>query len=161
MEELSQMNQTTVEISAVDIRKTIALLRQAGRRECVLLWLGRREAGVQRIVNVYRPLQESTIDYFEIPRAGMLALMEHLRAQGLYVVSQVHTHPCEAFHSAADGRWAIVRHVGALSIVLPFFAESTTAENFVEQAAIYQLDGSSAWNEVGPEHVPSTFRIYA
>ncbi len=74
------MNQTTVEISAVDIRKTIALLRQAGRRECVLLWLGRREAGVQRIVNVYRPLQESTIDYFEIPRAGILALMEHLRA---------------------------------------------------------------------------------
>lgn len=153
------MNHTPVEISKADTEETIALLREAGQRECVLLWLGRREANIQRIVNVYRPLQESTIDYFEIPRAGMAALMQRLRAQDFYVVSQVHTHPCEAFHSHADDKWAIVRHVGALSVVLPYFADSTTAENFLEQAAIYQLDSANAWIELTPEQAANQLRI--
>ena len=153
------MNDTPVEITSLGIRETINLLRRAGRRECVLLWLGRRENGVQRIIHVYRPLQNSSIDYFEIPRRGMAALMERLRTQGLYVVSQVHTHPCEAFHSPADDKWAIVRHNGALSIVLPHFAKSTTVDNFLEQAAVYRLDASNIWNEVRSEDVSGRLRI--
>lgn len=153
------MNDSPVEISSLGIRETVNLLRRAGRRECVLLWLGRRENGVQHIIDVYRPLQNGTIDYFKIPRRGMAALMERLRTQGLYVVSQVHTHPCEAFHSPTDDKWAIVRHNGALSIVLPYFAKSTTVDNFLEQAAVYQLDASNIWNEVPPEEVSRRLRI--
>jgi len=153
------MNNAPVEISSARIRETIKLLQQAGRRECVLLWLGRREDGVQRIADVYKPLQNGDKDYFEIPRAGMAALMNRLRAQGLYVVSQVHTHPGHAFHSPTDDKWAIVRHLGALSIVLPFFAESTNVENFLQETAVFQLDSSNSWNEVGPEKVPGQLRI--
>lgn len=153
------MISSPVEIAAAEIRNTIALLRRAGQRECVLLWLGRREDGVQRIVTVYHPLQESARDYFEIPRRGMAALMEHLRSERLYVVSQVHTHPCEAFHSAADDKWAIVRHLGALSIVLPEFATSTTTENFLEQAAIFQLHDENGWNQLEAECIAEQLRI--
>jgi len=148
------MNNTPVQISSGQIRETINLFRKVGQRECVLLWLGLREPGVQRIFDVYRPMQNSAIDYFEIPRQGMAALMDRLRTEGLYVVSQVHTHPHEAFHSTADDRWAIVRHVGALSIVLPFFARSTTPKNFLQQAAVYQLDVANVWNEVSSEQIP-------
>ena len=137
------MNAKCVEISSEEIEKSIQLLRDAGERECVLLWLGRKEKGVQTIVEVYRPEQIGTVDYFEIPRNGMAELMTRLRVNGLYVVSQVHTHPREAFHSYADDRWAIVRHEGALSIVLPCFALSTTADNFLEQAAVYQSIGQA------------------
>jgi len=35
------------------------------------------------------------------------------------VAAQVHSHPDEAFHSKGDDEWAIVRHEGALSIVVP------------------------------------------
>lgn len=153
------MTISPVEITDSKIGKTISLLRRAGRRECVLLWLGRREEGVQRIVTVYHPLQESARDYFEIPRRGMAALMEHLRSERLYVVSQVHTHPCEAFHSAADDKWAIVRHLGGLSIVLPMFGRSTTVENFLEQAAIYQLDAKNNWNELEADRIAEQLRI--
>jgi len=153
------MNNTPVEISSAQILQGITLLQQAGRRECVLLWLGRREGATQRIIDVYRPMQNSSIDYFEIPRAGMAALMDRLRTQSLYVVSQVHTHPGRAFHSPADDRWAIVRHLGALSIVLPYFAKSTTVANFIEQAAVFQLDASNVWNEVGPDDVTGQLRI--
>ena len=118
MEESAQMNINPVEISSAQIAETIQLLREAGRQECILLWLGRREHGLQRIIDVYKPVQEADRDYFEIPRQGMAVLMERLRTQGLYVVSQVHTHPELAFHSRADDKWAIVRHAGALSIVL-------------------------------------------
>jgi proteasome lid subunit RPN8/RPN11 len=159
MEESAQMNITPVEISSAQIAETIKLLREAGRQECILLWLGRREHGLQRIVDVYKPLQEADRDYFEIPRQGMAILMERLRAQGLYVVSQVHTHPELAFHSPADDKWAIVRHTGALSIVLPLFAESTTVENFLQEAAVFQLDSRDRWNEVASENVREQLRV--
>ena len=150
------MNINPVEISSAQIAETIKLLREAGRQECILLWLGRREHGLQRIIDVYKPLQEADRDYFEI---GMAVLMERLRTQGLYVVSQVHTHPELAFHSRADDKWAIVRHAGALSIVLPFFAESTTVENFQQEAAVFQLDSRNRWNEVVGEDVRDQLRI--
>src|SRR5260370_12464079 len=120
MEGPAQMNVIPVEVSSSAIRKTLSLLRRAGLRETVLLWLGREAAEVQRIVDVYRPIQHGAVDYFEIARKGMAALMDRLRTQGLHVVSQVHTHPKEAFHSFADDKWAIVRHVGALSIDGPY-----------------------------------------
>jgi proteasome lid subunit RPN8/RPN11 len=159
MEEYSQMNTNPVEISSAQIAETIRLLRDAGRQECILLWLGHREQGLQRIVEVYRPLQEADRDYFVIPREGMAALMKRLRTLGLYVVSQVHTHPGHAFHSRADDKWAIVRHTGALSIVLPFFAESTTVENFPQEAAVFQLDSHNRWNEVANENVREQLRV--
>jgi proteasome lid subunit RPN8/RPN11 len=159
MEESAQMNINPVEISSAQIAETIKLLREAGRQECILLWLGRREHGLQRIIDVYKPLQEADRDYFEIPRQGMTVLMERLRTERLYVVSQVHTHPGLAFHSRADDKWAIIRHAGALSIVLPFFAESTTVENFLQESAVLQLDSSNRWNEVTSEHVRGQLRI--
>jgi len=153
------MNADYVKISSENIQKSIDLLQEAGEQECVLLWLGRREGDMQTIVDVYQPEQIGTIDYFEIPRSGMAGLMTRLRTHGLYVVSQVHTHPQDAFHSATDDRWAIVRHVGALSIVLPRFAVSTTLENFLEQAAVFELDESNSWNQVASELVPAKLRI--
>jgi hypothetical protein len=153
------MNSEYVEISSKDIEKSIQLLQDAGERECVLLWLGRKEKGLQKIVEVYQPEQVGTVDYFEIPRNGMAALMARLRINGLYVVSQVHTHPEEAFHSHADDRWAIVRHEGALSVVLPYFASSTTVENFLKQAAVYELSRSNQWVEVPSDRLLSTLRI--
>jgi proteasome lid subunit RPN8/RPN11 len=153
------MKLSPVLISNDQIRETITVLREAGSKECVLLWLGRREPASQRIVEVYKPLQESEIDYFEIPRAGMAELMANLKAKSLYVVAQVHTHPCEAFHSPTDDRWAIVRHVDALSIVLPHFAKSTTVENFRKQSAVFYLSRANQWTLVKPRNLSRRFQI--
>jgi len=153
------MKLSPIEISSDGVHKTIALFREACEHECVLLWLGRKEGSVQRIVEVYRPIQDSAIDYFEIPREGMAALMQRLREQGLFVVSQVHTHPSEAFHSPADDRWAIVRHVGALSVVLPHFAKSTTLANFLQQSVFFELNASNKWNKISPPALKRRLRI--
>jgi hypothetical protein len=71
-----------------------------------------------------------------------------LRDRDLMVAAQVHTHPHEAFHSAADDRWAIVRHVGALSLVLPDFAQKTSIDSFLNEAAVFRLSDRNEWNLV-------------
>ncbi|MDA8120901.1 MAG: hypothetical protein M0Z85_12885 [Gammaproteobacteria bacterium] len=148
-----------VEISIPVIAETIRLLREARERECVLLWLGRRKHGIQCVVGVYRPIQKAVIDYFEIPRQGMAELMSHLHTHRLYVAVQVHTHPEEAFHSLVDDEWAIVRHCGALSIVVPWFAATVTPANFTDVAAVYQLDSANAWNRVEEPSLSAILRI--
>lgn len=132
------------------IETTLMHLREAGRlrHECVVLWLGRRDGEAIRVAHAYRPLQNAQADMFHIPRAGMAALHEELRRQRLMVAAQVHSHPFEAFHSKADDRWAIVRHEGALSLVVPHFATSTTLPTFLEHAKVFQFSAAAKWVEV-------------
>ena len=64
------------------------------------------------------------------------------------VAAQVHTHPAQAFHSEADDQWAIVRHVGALSLVVPYFAKDTRVASFFDDVALFRLSSENAWCEV-------------
>jgi hypothetical protein len=86
--------------------------------------------------------------FFHIPPQGMKLLFDELRPSRLMVAAQVHTHPKEAFHSAADDHGAAIRHVGGLSLVLPYFARQTTADNFVEQTKVYSLTQADEWDEL-------------
>ncbi|MHB8345881.1 MAG: Mov34/MPN/PAD-1 family protein [Acidiferrobacterales bacterium] len=129
---------------------TLGHLRDAGqdKRECIVLWLGRREGELLRVHEAYRPIQNASEDMFEIPPAGMTALYAELRKRRLMVAAQVHSHPGDAFHSRADDRWAIIRHEGALSLVVPYFASATTVSNFLDQANTYHFTAAAHWVEV-------------
>jgi len=148
------MTNKRVEVTLDSIDQTIAMLRRAGQRraEGVVLWLGRRQQDCTKVIEVYEPEFFSEEDFFRIPEVGMRLLFAHLGERGLHVAAQVHSHPKEAFHSKADDLWAIVRHVGALSMVLPYFASNTTAHNFMFEAAVFQLSGDNCWVQV-PEEV--------
>jgi proteasome lid subunit RPN8/RPN11 len=130
------------------LAETIGRLREGGKRseERVVLWLAKASAPPPtRVVEVYEPEQVTAIDYFRLPPPSMRALMSHLRALRRKVVAQVHSHPGRAFHSKVDDEWAIVRHVGALSLVLPRFAGTTTASNFLDEAMTYELSPKNTW----------------
>lgn len=135
------------------IDETLEALRDAGRRgkERVVFWLAPRRL-IERptIAEVYVPLQEAAEDYFRIPPEGMTALMTHLRDRRLALVAQVHSHPGRAFHSHADDKWAVVRHEGGLSIVVPGFASGISAANFTAKAAVFRLSSEDRWLEVPP-----------
>lgn len=134
--------------SLIDV--TLNQLRDAGqyRRECVMLWLGRQERNFLRVYEAYRPIQNAAEDMFKIPPAGMTALYAELRKARLMVAAQVHSHPEEAFHSKADDRWAIIRHEGALSLVVPYFATKTTRSSFLDHTKIYHFTAAARWIEV-------------
>ncbi len=144
------------------VETTLNDLRQAGRlsRECVMLWLGRRDGNDVRVVDAYRPMQTAQSDMFHIGRTGMAALHEELRRQRVMVAAQVHSHPKEAFHSLADDRWAIVRHEGALSLVVPYFASDTTLANFFTQAKVFRFSSAARWLEVPMTEVQTCLQIH-
>jgi hypothetical protein len=130
------------------IHETLEHLREGGRLgvERVVFWLAdRSETGTAMITEVHIPQQEAAEDYFRIPREGMTALMTHLRRGRQALRAQVHSHPGEAFHSHADDTWAVVRHEGGLSIVVPSFAANVTAANFFDAAAVFRLASDDRW----------------
>ena len=139
------------------LQTTIAVLRRGGERgeERVALWLATAAPSKPAsIVEVYEPDQVAEVDYFRLPPVSMRSLMDHLRSTRRRIVAQIHTHPGPAFHSEVDAEWAIVRHIGALSLVLPRFAVSTTPENFLEEVMTYEYSSGGDWNHcpnVGPD----------
>jgi proteasome lid subunit RPN8/RPN11 len=143
--------------SGTVIADTLEILRTGGRRkeERVALWLAKAGARTPaEVVEVYEPDQIAEVDFFNLPRESMRVLMSHLSSTRRRIVAQIHTHPGRAYHSDADAAWAIVRHVGALSLVLPTFARTTTLLNFLQQVKIYELSPAGEWNlkpGVGPD----------
>lgn len=135
------------------IQTSIEILREAGREGCegVVLWLGCRNHDHIEVKDAFQPHYTSKADMFHITPEGMNALHDELRRRRCMVAAQVHTHPGRAFHSKADDRWAIVRHVGALSLVLPNFAFDTTADNFLAKARVYCFSDDGLWLAV-PRH---------
>jgi proteasome lid subunit RPN8/RPN11 len=136
--------------SAAVVNETIDHLRTEGRsaRECIVLWLGRRGTDGICIQEVRRPRQTASRDRFHIPPDEMAALKVYLREHRLIVGAQVHSHPAEAFHSVADDNGALIRHVGALSFVIPRFASETSISSFLSDAALFELQEDNTWSEI-------------
>lgn len=142
------MHQT--QVSSDNVEDTLRHLRDAGRRgtECVVLWFGRQEDAVVRVQQVYRPAQMEWRDMFRIPPDSMKAILSEISSKRLMIAAQVHSHPFGAFHSMADDAWAIVRHVGALSLVVPDFALKTSSATFMENAKLFLLTPENRWRKV-------------
>ncbi|MCY4385632.1 MAG: hypothetical protein OXC18_00870 [Desulfurellaceae bacterium] len=142
------MHQT--QVSSDSIERTLQYLQEAGRRgtECVVLWFGRQGGAVVHVQQVYRPIQMAWTDMFRIPPDSMKAVLSELNSKRMMIAAQVHSHPFEAFHSKADDTWAIVRHAGALSLVVPDFAIKTSSVNFMDDAKLFRLTPENRWREV-------------
>jgi hypothetical protein len=56
----------------------------------------------------------------EVPREGQMDLALALGPDDLYV-ARIHSHPGDAFHSAADDANPVISFEGGISIVVPFF----------------------------------------
>lgn len=140
---------------------SLAKLHASGRKrhEGIVLWLGKRERPTARITHVFEPLHRASIDFFHIPPQGMQQLMAYLEQHDVALLAQVHTHPAEAFHSQADDKWAMVRHLNALSLVLPYFAEGVTPRNFLSMAATFRLDELNRWVPVRAAELPDYLEV--
>lgn len=139
---------TAVVFSQEVLAETIEILRRGGRRgeERVVVWLaaaGGRETAL--VIEVYEPDQIAEFDNFRLPAESMCALMRHLGEKRRRIVAQIHTHPGRAYHSGLDAEWAIIRHVGALSLVLPRFARTTTVSSFLSTVMIYEFSAEAEW----------------
>lgn len=85
----------------------------------------------------------------EVPRDGQMDLALALGPDDIYV-ARIHSHPGDAFHSAADDANPVISFEGGISIVVPFFGLGL--RRGLEACAVYCFcDGSWRELEVGPE----------
>jgi hypothetical protein len=82
----------------------------------------------------------------EVSREGQMDLALALRPDELYV-ARIHSHPADAFHSAADDADPVISFEGGISIVVPFFGLGL--RHGLDACAVYHFhDGS--WVELKP-----------
>lgn len=144
------------------IRETLGELKRAGQnegREAIILWFGKRTTQGLEITEVFNPIQEAGEDFFRIPEEGMKAIMTRIRETRGMIVAQVHSHPAEAFHSVADDEWAIIRHEGALSLVVPFFGSRTQIGDFWSHVKTYEFSRRATWDEVNDNTMKTLFEV--
>ena len=151
----------TVIVPAGVVQTTLAHLQEAGKRhkECVVLWLAEDQGADLLVRHAHLPDQVARADIFRIPPPSMRAILQSLSQSRLMIAAQVHSHPNEAFHSPADDAWAIVRHLGALSLVVPYFALKTTVSTFREHTKVFCLAGNNRWHEIPAEELHSCLRF--
>lgn len=143
----------SLSISKYLVEGSLEILKSPPKKERVLLWLGRKQNVPIIVDEVYVPIQITGRDYFRIPEEGMEALLIKLRLSRMMIIAQIHTHPFEAYHSEADNYWAIIRHLGAYSLVLPFFSRTTNLSNFLDNVAVFTMNKMNNWIQVDNDNI--------
>ncbi len=148
-----------IPISLID--QTLIDLKTAGTigNERVVIWLGKKGKDSIEAVMAIVPDQIDGPYSFTITQLGMSQIFQAIRENRLAVVAQFHSHPKEAFHSAVDDRRAIVRHEGALSFVLPDYAQHTSIDSLKIDLALYSLDQDNEWLQISSEDIQRLVNI--
>ena len=143
------------------VRKTLQTMRDFGAHGCeaLVLWLGVVRSSHAHVMTAFTPNQhpvksESGVGYF-VSGETLFELNRALADTGLRLIAQVHSHPGEAYHSAADDRYAIVTVDGGFSLVVPDFGQGAADPALW---AVYRLiDGE--WNELPAEEAQDLIQV--
>lgn len=129
-----------------------------GRREIVALWQGRvLDESTAEITALRVPAQDTGARHFSVPLNERLRIAQELAQAKEVALIQVHTHPAEAFHSAADDQYALTKHTGAISIVIPRFGLDWNGQ--LTQAAVFRNRGAGRWEELSTVEVEHLFEV--
>jgi hypothetical protein len=147
-------------VPAAVLAETAKALRDlsAGWRESVVLWPGRVVTETEAVVTrLLVPEQSTGPLHFNVPLRERLRILGEVTKESEFVLIQLHTHPKQAFHSAADDALAITKHTGAVSIVIPDFGRLWTGELRTTSVNIHL--GAGRWAELPPADVERLFQI--
>lgn len=157
---MESLEKNNIEVTNEIILLTLREIEKAGKENCekLVLWLGKNTSDGDSVVALLVPEQINDYGYFELPRSSMASILSYLRENHLKIIAQVHSHPEKAFHSDADNRWAIIRHEGALSIVIPYFGSRTNLANFFNEVAVFTLSASNYWMKLTRVEISNQFK---
>ena len=128
-----------------------------GVRESVVLWVGTERSDGALVQRLLVPHQLVSAKHFEVSLEERVRIIRELGDSGEKVLAQLHTHPRRAFHSCADGRLALPRHTGAISIVVPDFAAAWDGD--LKRTSVNCHLGKGVWSELTPKAVSELFDI--
>jgi len=142
------------------VASSISFLQAQGAigHEGVVLWPCRLQGDNCVIAEPIIPRQITSRLSYRIPDDETLRIIRDVAERGLVIPIQIHSHPFEAFHSAADDEYAFVQHESAISIVVPDFAAFPLTE-FTKEARVYRLSPGNEWLEVPVEQATAILRF--
>ena len=117
------------------IGRSRALLEpfRAQRVEGCLLWFGYPLGDSRCVVTTcVRPSQQSFPTTYTISSEAMRDVRRQVRPFGLILLTQIHSHPEEAYFSSWDEQHALNKRTGALNLIVPDYGNSDWAnfDNF-------------------------------
>ena len=162
MEPIGLMHIETVFIPKEFVDAVYEEFRNTGQQgfERVALFAGEKKGVEFSVTHLLYPKQQLLrgpnglsfhVDGDELERIG-----EWLYQQSYSLVSQIHSHPAEAYHSEADDELAIITTFGGLSIVVPDYGFS---DQSFEHSAFYRLLPDTGWTALSPIQISSLIKI--
>lgn len=147
-----------IEISKDVIARTFEFLQHHGNNEneSHAIWVGSEKDNRFRILDVWFPEQTNTFVSYEVSEEEEYRINVELNKQGLTIISQIHTHPGNAFHSETDDDWPTVVLPGSLSVVIPNFGFIEIDD--LDSWEVYQYNGED-WKHVSKTEVRELFQI--
>jgi len=137
-------------------------LRAFGKKhlEGVALLAGKRDGNSFNVSMTIVPAQKSySLEsglLYSVDGGELFRINKYLYGKGLTLISQVHSHPTEAYHSETDDAFPIVTVLGGLSIVIPDFAFGPIS---METWAVYRLLPKTGWTELNQNEVSDLITI--
>lgn len=145
--------------------KTERFLRQLGleEKEAIAYWIGGYIKSTAVVTNVVFPNDyasqgtTSLYSYASVDLKTAFAVAEELHKRKELLLTQIHTHPFEAFHSSTDSNYPITHRIGFVSIVIPFFARLTLRRQ--ETWAVFEYLGKGRWRTLEGAEIKERFVI--
>lgn len=151
--ETSQSGLESIRLFVIEhgvIDHTIEFLRRVGTQgyEGFVLWSGYQETADEfRFSSAFIPEQKAMITpnglMVIVEGEALFKINKAVHERNEILGAQVHTHPTSAYHSSTDDHYPLVTLLGALSLVLPDFAQNAPADR--EAWAWYRLVGTGLW----------------
>jgi hypothetical protein len=116
----------------------------AGRQECIV-YLTSAVGSPELIDDVIHPVHSAGPAGYDLDSDAIAALWRDLLGERRSIQMQVHTHPASAYHSSRDDALALVNSTGALSLVIPDFAQGPVG---LRNAFLARIDHHGSWAEV-------------
>lgn len=130
--------------------------------EGVVLWVGELvDETTAAVLGAHVPEQIGRSNEFgvsvEVTQEGLSRLISQL-PEGMFVLIRVHSHPTDAYHSELDDENMLISHANAISIVVPFFAQSPID---IERCSVNELHHDAGWVELSLAEVRQRFQVMA
>jgi proteasome lid subunit RPN8/RPN11 len=133
-------------ISHASLAATQEALRNesASEREALVLWAGRTvDSDLAVVCHLIVPACVASEDVLVVPHGERVDVSQFVRAQGLLVFADLHTHPQAAFLSLADRARPFSVRRGFYALVVPDFARREPLDGW----RMYEETGGE-WEEV-------------
>jgi hypothetical protein len=148
-------------VPGIVLAETRAFFEQQGfyGHEGTALLVGRYENNLAVIRRLFVPEQIAYSSRFGVgveltPRAHF-TLTDNLEHDERFF-ARIHSHPGRAYHSPVDDENQVINHVGALSIVVPYFARDPIV---LERCAVFRYCPPNGWLPLSTCEISTTFEV--